>query len=269
MGEVGMTLMVDRELKGLVAPQPANVPGQQQIPPLVSATKSETGKWNSKIQPASLDLTIGRILLPVEADGDDKLHEEPSLSLAQGETVVVETHEYLSLPRTVAAIGFPPATISRDGLLMTNPGHVDPGFAGRLKFTVINLGKKPIELASGKPICTLLFFSIPEPDYSYDQLDKTEKPTTPSDVALLSRLSKDFLNFNDRVKESVSSELKTAQFSTPIISGIVAIFLTIAANMIATYLSGVNDLRVKIEGLEKAIAIQDIKTRIEKLEKKN
>lgn len=264
-----MSLMVDRQLKALVAPEPPNVSGQQQAPPLVSATNAETGKWDSKIQPASLDLTIGRILLPIEGDSDEQPHEEPSLSLEQGETAVVETHEYLSMPRTVAAIGFPPASISRVGLLMTNPGHIDPGFAGRLKFTVINLGKKPIELASGKPICTLLFFSISAPDYSYDQLDKIEKPATPSDRALLSRLSKDFLNFNDRIKESVSSELKTAQFSTPIISGIVAIFLTIAANMIAIYLSGVNDLRVKIEGLEKAIAIQDIRTRIEKLEKKN
>jgi dCTP deaminase len=264
-----MVLMVDRQLKALVAPSQPNTPGQQQVPPLVSATRSEIGKWDSKIQPASLDLTIGRILLPVEGDAADKVHEEPSLSLGQGETVVVETHEYLNVPRTVAAIGFPPATVSRDGLLMTNPGHVDPGFAGRLKFTLINLGKKPIELASGKPICTLLFFSIPAPDYSYDQLDKTEKPATPSDLALLSRLSKDFLNFNDRIKESVDSGLKTAQISTPIISGIVAIFLTIAANMVATYISGVSDLRVKIEGLEKAMATQELKARIEKLEKKN
>jgi deoxycytidine triphosphate deaminase len=262
--------MVDRDLRKLVEPDRPKVLGQQQAPPLVSATSSEIGKWDSKIQPSSLDLTVGRILLPVEGDGEDeKVHEEPSFSLAQGETVVVETQEYLCVPRTVAGIGFPPATVSRDGLLMTNPGHVDPGYSGRLKFTVINLGKKPIELAGGKPICTLLFFSIKAPDHAYDQLDNTQKPTSPSDRALLSRLSKDFLNFNDRIKESVSSGLRTAQFSTPIISGIVAIFLTIAANMIAIYLSGVNDLRVKIEGLEKAIAIQDIKTRIEKLEKKN
>jgi dCTP deaminase len=265
-----MTLMIDRQLKQLVDPVQPTDAKQLRIPPLVSATRSEIGKWDSKIQPASLDLTVGRILLPVEEDSDDeKVHEEPSFSLAQGETVVIETHEFLSVPRTVAGIGFPPATVSRDGLLMTNPGHVDPGYSGRLKFTVINLGKKPIELAGGKPICTLLFFSIEAPDHAYDQLDNTQKPTSPSDRALLSRLSKDFLSFNDRIKESVSSGLKTAQVYVPIIGGIVAIFLTILANMMATYVSGVNDLRVKIEGLEKAIAIQDFKTRIDKLEKKN
>lgn len=263
-----MTLMVDRELKALVAPEPPSVPGQRRVMPLVSATDPEIGKWDSKIQPASIDLTIGRILVPVEDDSEDRVHEEPSLSLEQGETAVVETREYLTLPRTVAAIGFPPATVSRDGLLMTNPGHIDPGYAGRLKFTLINLGKKPIELASGNPICTLLFFSIPTPEHAYDQLDNTEKPAHPSDQALLRRLSKDFLNFNDRIKKTVSRKVKTAQFTTPIISGIVAIFLIVAANMIAIYTTGVNDLRVKVEGLEKAMAIQDFKTRLEKLEKR-
>jgi deoxycytidine triphosphate deaminase len=264
-----MSLMIDRQLQMLVAPELPKVPGKELVPPLVSATKPEIGRWDSKIQPASLDLTIGRIFLPVEGDSDDKIYEESSLSLGQGETAVVETHEYLSLPRTVAAIGFPPATVSRDGLLLTNPGHVDPGYAGRLKFTVINLGKKPIQLSSGKPICTLLFFSIPAPDYAYDQLDKMDKPASPSDLALLSRLSRDFLTFNDRIKESVKSELKSAQLSTPIISGVVALFLTIVASMIANYFSGVNELRVKIEGLEKTIAIQDVKARVEKLENKN
>jgi dCTP deaminase len=263
-----MTLMVDRQIKALVEPAQPAAPDPR-VPPLVSATHSETGRWDSRIQPASLDLTIGRILVPTDDESEDRLHEEPSLSLTQGETAVVETYEYLTLPRTVAAIGFPPATISRDGLLMTNPGHIDPGYAGRLKFTLINLGKKPIELASGKPICTLLFFSIPAPDHSYDQLDNTQKPTGPTDVALLRRLSKDFLSFNERVEKTVTSEVKKAQFTTPVISGVIAIFLLIVANMMGIYFSGVSDLRVKIEGIEKTIAIQEVKTRIEKLEKKN
>ena len=261
-----MSLMVDREIRALVAPALATAPAQTP-PPLVSATTSEIGRWNSKIQPASLDLTIGRILLPIEGQ-DDKVREETNVSLEQGETVVVETHEFLSMPRTVAAIGFPPATVSRNGLLMTNPGHVDPGFKGRLRFTVINLGRKPIELASGNPICTLLIFSVAEPDRAYDQLDTTEKPVGPTDAVLLARLSKDFLNFSDRIKTTVAGELRTAQIATPIISGILAILLTILANIVANNLSVVNELKAKVAGLEKEVAVKDLTTRIEKLEKK-
>jgi hypothetical protein len=112
-----------------------------------------------------------------------------------------------------------------------------------------------------------LFFSIEAPDRAYDQLETLEKPPSPSDRVLLQRLSKDFLNFDERVKGTVARELKTAQFSTPIVSGVLAIFLTIVANMVATYLSGVNDLRTKLEGLEKALAVNELKSRVEKLEK--
>jgi dCTP deaminase len=261
-----MSLMVDRQIRALVAPAQANPP-EQTPPPLVSATTSETGRWNSKIQPASLDLTIGRIFLPMEGQ-DDKVREEPNVSLGQGETVVVETHEVLTMPRTAAAIGFPPSTISRSGLLMTNPGHIDPGFRGTLKFTLINLGRKPIELASGNQICTLLIFSIAQPDHAYDQLDTTDKPARPSDTALLGRLSKDFLNFSDRIKTTVTGELKAAQISTPIISGILAILLTIMANIAANNLSTVNELKAKVAALEKEVAVKDLTRRIEKLENK-
>jgi hypothetical protein len=71
------------------------------------------------------------------------------------------------------------------------------------------------------------------------------------------------------VQKSAASEVKAAQINTPVIAAIVAVLLTIAANMVATYLSGVNDLKVKIEGIEKTLGLQDVKTRIEKLEKRN
>jgi dCTP deaminase len=264
-----MTLMVDRQLRVLVEPvQPAD-PNQPRIPPLVTVTRPKIGNWNSKIQPASLDLTVGRILLPVDGDSDDRLREETSLPLNQGQTAVVETHEYITMPRTVAAIGFPPSAVSRDGLLMTNPGHIDPGFAGRLQFTVINLGKKPIHLAAGMPICTLLLFSIDAPDRAYDQLFKTDKPPAPSERERLSKLSMDFLNVDQRITRSVNSGIVKAQFGVPVITAFLALVAAIAGNMIVSYASGVSELRVKIEGMEKSAAIQDFKTRLEKLEKKN
>ncbi|MGJ5206653.1 dCTP deaminase [Bradyrhizobium sp. HKCCYLR20261] len=263
-----MPLIVDRNLRQLIAAAPAVHPKQGRVAPLASATSIEVGKWNSKIQPASLDLTIGRILLPIDDTSDEAVHAETSLSLDQGETAVVETHEYLSMPRTLAAIGFPPANVSRAGLLMTNPGHIDPGFSGRLKFTVINLGKKPIQLVSGHPICTLLFFAIDAPDFAYDQLDSTEKPEAPSERSLLATLSKDFLNVNERIQDRVTASLWKAQFGLPIIGALSAVILTIITSITASWLSGVSELRTKVEGLEKSLSVKDLTARIEKLEQK-
>jgi dCTP deaminase len=253
-----MALLVDRDLRTLIAPEESD----QRPPPLVSATRPEIGIWNSKIQPASLDVAIGRILLPIEEDDTRLPQSETSVSLNQGETAVVETLEFFNVPRTIAAIGFPPAHVSRDGLLMTNPGHIDPGFKGRLTFTVINVGKKPIQLVAGKPICTLLFFSIRAPEYAYDQLDTTGKPETPSESSLLRKLSKDFLEFDSRIKTAVARDVTRAQVITPIIAGALAVGLT----LLVGYLNDIGGIKTKMEGLEKTIAAQDLKGRVDKLE---
>jgi deoxycytidine triphosphate deaminase len=259
-----MTILVDRQLRNLIAPAqavpaiPAPLP-----PPLATNTQRDIGRWSTKIQPASLDLTIGRILLLVEDENTQQPPvSETNISLKQGETAVVETYEYISMPRTLAAIGFPPSSVSRDGLLMTNPGHVDPGFAGRLKFTVINLGKKPIELAAGKLICTLLFFSIDAPEHAYDQLDPTDKPHPPSGLTLLRKLSKDFLEFDSRIKTEVNKGVARAQVITPIIAGALAVVVT----LLAGYMNDIGGIKVKMEGLEKSLPVQDLKTRVDKLE---
>jgi dCTP deaminase len=170
--------------------------------------------------------------------------------------------EYLNMPHTVAAIGFPPSAVFRDGLMMTNPGHVDPGFKGRLKFNLMNMGKKPIELTTGKPICTLLFFSIAAPDCAYDQLDKTGKPEPPSERSLLTRLSKDFLEFDSRIKKEVTRDVTRAQVLTPIIAATLAVIVTVVIG----YLNDLGGIKVKLEGLEKSAAAQDLKGRVEKLE---
>src|ERR1044071_7570853 len=97
----------------------------------------EPKDWFSKdspIQPSSVDLHIGEIFLP-ETKKDDPGYETTPLSehsLEPGHTAVVTTQEEFVLPGNVAGIGFPPSHISFKGILMTNPGHIDAGYRGRL-----------------------------------------------------------------------------------------------------------------------------------------
>jgi deoxycytidine triphosphate deaminase len=46
---------------------------------------------------------------------------------------------------------------------MTNPGHVDPGYSGLMRFTVINMGRENFDLLRGFTIVTLLFFEMSSP----------------------------------------------------------------------------------------------------------
>src|SRR5687768_6762724 len=101
-------------------------------------------RWEGKddpIQASSIDLHIGKIFVPGEYESDGGPAWKKMLSLTHGRTAVLETMEELRVPNEYAAIGFPPSHVSSKGLLMTNPGHVDPGYSGSMRFTVINMAK--------------------------------------------------------------------------------------------------------------------------------
>jgi len=97
-------------------------------------------RTESPIQASSIDLHIGEIFLPGKK-GDEPGAESNPLTghiLSSGETAVVITQEKFTLPKDIAGIGFPPSTrMSFKGILMTNPGHIDPGYNGHLRFTLI------------------------------------------------------------------------------------------------------------------------------------
>ena len=93
------------------------------------------GDWygkDSPIQPSSVDLHIGDIYVPGTEVGQSGGEGDPLADhvLEPGNTAIVVTQETFSLPPSIAGIGFPPTEVSAKGILMTNPGHVDPGFAG-------------------------------------------------------------------------------------------------------------------------------------------
>src|SRR5688572_5276125 len=112
---------------------------------------------DSPVQPASIDLVIGNIYVP-DTRADDLggvATPRDDYCLGAGETAVVTTQEQLTMPTDVGAIGFPPSSVSENGILTTNPGHIDPGYRGVLSLTVINMGRRSYDLKRGARILTL------------------------------------------------------------------------------------------------------------------
>lgn len=185
----------------------ANLP-----PPLEDAFSRK-----SSIQPSSIDLTIGRIYLPGKKDKSSGSAEFPITGqhvLQPGETAVIETAEKFCLPSEVAGFGFPPSSVSSKGILMTNPGHIDPGYEGHMSFTVINMGRKAYGLEHGRPICTVLLFRLAKPP----RKDFRQRgPHTPTNKEywgdLLDRLSPDFLDVENRAKEIAKDTVKDANIT--------------------------------------------------------
>ena len=150
-----MKLLTDAQIKAKI---------DTLIPPLI--TDMPTSDWQSKtssIQASSADLHIGRIQIPSDTDRESVLAFSKAgddYFLTTGQTAVITTTESLNMPATISGIGFPPSKVSIKGLLLTNPGHVDPGYKGPMHFTVINMARKPYSLRIGDPICAVLFFEL-------------------------------------------------------------------------------------------------------------
>ena len=160
-------------------------------------------KKESPIQPASLDLRVGRIYTPTTLllRGHERIEPEPriDLNLSPGETASVETLEKITLSENFSAIGFPIARISSQAILVTNPGHIDPGFSGHLSFTIINMGKKIYRIREGDPIISILIFEMQSPAFADYSKRRDNVVIRKSYKELIEHLAPDFGDFTRRM----------------------------------------------------------------------
>jgi deoxycytidine triphosphate deaminase len=113
------------------------------------------------VQASSYDMRIGtifrdgRIIKGTQGVGDQVL-------LDPGEIISIFTLEELDLPDYIAGTAFSINALSSEGLLVLNPGHIDPGFKGPLTVRAINLRatRKAIDLET--PIFTVIFERLPK-----------------------------------------------------------------------------------------------------------
>jgi deoxycytidine triphosphate deaminase len=156
----------------------------------------------SSVQASSLDLTVGKIFIPPASPAaatDPEPVGETGYQLMPGTTVVVESFEEITLPANIAGFGFPPSKLARNSILMTNPGHVDPGYSGTLNFTLINMGREPLSLKIREKIVTLLLIEMSQ-RVTKDYHDRNGAPAQRSRRNLLNRLAPDFAGFSNRME---------------------------------------------------------------------
>ncbi|MFM0184169.1 2'-deoxycytidine 5'-triphosphate deaminase [Paraburkholderia nemoris] len=133
----------------------------------------------SRVQPASYDMVVGTIFR------NGKIIQEPNskniggqvrenieslignrkigaILIEPGEVVTMLTKEHLNLPPDIAATAHAMNSQSSEGLLVLNPGHVDPGYHGPLTVVAMNLRKVPLALHIGDKIFTVIFEQLSE-----------------------------------------------------------------------------------------------------------
>jgi dCTP deaminase len=238
---------------------------------------------DSRVQPASIDLTIGDIYLPGVKPNKSGGVKNPktSHSLEAGHTAVIYTRETINLSNDLGAIGFPPTDISDNGILMTNPGHVDPGYEGGLSFTVINMGREPFPLQRGNLIVTLVFFKLDAPsscDYS-ERHPAPVPPLTPDQEQKrldrlkqqrLDRLAPDMLDVNERIRKiTKSAENKTRRVAiwVPLALAAVVALGTYFGPQVTDWQHNFDDYRSRLAVLEERSKTQnDLQARLNRVE---
>lgn len=191
---------------------------------------------DSSIQPCSVDLHIGEIYIPDTPDTNRGGLLNPIKNksrLKPGGSFLVRTLETINMPCNMGGICFAPATISLQGLLIVNIGHIDPGFCGKLHFTVVNLSKDDIDIYINQVISTLLIFELSKNTEAFGN-EKTvpvmnyKVPEVVNNS--LPHLSRTFMDSENTIKKAVNR----ASLTTPIIT---AVLTTVVAALIAFAIS--------------------------------
>ncbi len=120
-----------------------------------------------QIQPASIDLRLGRHFLKIDENSLDALgmdSELPYVAMEKEEIIIpphsfllATTVEYIGIPTNITAFVEGRSSIGRIGLFIQNAGWVDPGFAGTITLELFNANRLPIRLAAGRRICQIVF----------------------------------------------------------------------------------------------------------------
>jgi dCTP deaminase len=241
---------------------------------------------DAPVQPASLDLHVGEIFLPpprrqgvLRSLFSQESRASPrgrvEYDLKQGETAFIRTREKIKLSSSISAFGFPPTEVSTAGVLMTNPGHVDPGYEGFLHFTIVNMGREPFVLRAGHRVVTLLFVKLANVAAS-DYAARRNGTVSPLQIsAALRPLSQDFLDLERRSADIAVRKIRDAElgikYGTPILVAVITALGTLGAGFFLGLFDVVKQpeharLVERIDALEGLVSKQEFDARLDRLE---
>ena len=121
------------------------------------------------------------------------------------------------------------------GILITNVGYIDPGYSGKLRYAIINMGNAQFTLRKGDFLVKVLFFSLNQPSVP-DWSDLHSSIPAPTRTALHS-LGRDFAAVEDRItrvaQQSVNEQFLKLGLFTIALSTVLSVVLASATVFLA------------------------------------
>ncbi len=196
-----------------------------------------------KVQSSSIDLSVKTIHIP---DCQDNKKTRSNHILMPGETVILELNEKFQLAKNLAGVIFPRNTLSKNGIIMTNPGHIDPGYNGIISIYLVNMSKEPFSLTQNSAVARMLLFKTIISTKGYQG-----KIVNKLDDDQLSRMGKDFAGLDKRLPKEIN---KIIAKKTGLIIAIAALMLTLITlaipflfQIVSSNVSSTKDLELTIK----------------------
>ncbi|MDX6560071.1 MAG: dCTP deaminase [Blastocatellia bacterium] len=196
------------------------------------------------VEACSYDMRVGTIFregLRIKGRQDQTI-------LQPGDIVSLFTMEELDLPADVAATAFALNAMSSQGILVLNPGHVDPGYKGPLTVRAINLRATPKAIDVGTRIFTVIFERLPRrtsrpyPPIPGDKEDRELKfnsidvEQNPHSMARLVMLGKDRpLMTGDEVDRRINEHWTTKATLVGTLAGVILALIAALFAVIGVY----------------------------------
>ena len=154
-----------------------------------------------------------------------------------GQFAVLYTFEEVKVPDNVIAFISVKSSFKGDGLINVSGFHVDPGYEGRLRFSVYNAGSRPLFLVFGRPTFQMWFAEMdadtrdPYPGSREDRLVVTSK-----DLELTQEQPASPAALNERLRdlERKWEKLQSLRilFFYPILVSIIAAFFAVVLTLL-------------------------------------
>lgn len=176
------------------------------------------------------DSSLKKFLSPGDwaAPGAKKPYKlgQGNFSIPPGQFAFLLTEEELSIPYNVMGFISLKSTVKWSGLINVSGFHVDPGFRGRLVYSVYNAGPSPIHLERGQDLFLLWLADLDDGAKITDsRIGK--KPQTSISIDLISRVDRpihSLQGLSDKI-ESLSRDLdifKRVTYTLGAVAGLAA-----------------------------------------------
>ena len=140
-----------------------------------------------RVNSACYEMALGPEAFVTSTDGTkQRLESGEQIRIPPGQFGLLLTEEELCLPLNVLAFISIKASKKFRGLVNVSGFHVDPGFHGRLMFSVYNAGSESIILEAGERLFPIWFYQLPEDnDDAYNGRHNGQMSITSEDVMRL------------------------------------------------------------------------------------